>query len=27
MITPEEVAALVLDLVLSERNGEAVEIA
>jgi NAD(P)-dependent dehydrogenase (short-subunit alcohol dehydrogenase family) len=27
MITPQEVAALVLDLVLSERNGEAVEIA
>ncbi|HEX8225170.1 MAG TPA: SDR family oxidoreductase [Allosphingosinicella sp.] len=27
LITPEEVAAAVLDLVLSERNGEAVEIA
>ncbi|HEV2748544.1 MAG TPA: SDR family oxidoreductase [Allosphingosinicella sp.] len=27
LITPEEVAAVVLDLVLSERNGEAVEIA
>ena len=27
LIAPEEVAALVLDLVLSERNGEAVEIA
>jgi NAD(P)-dependent dehydrogenase (short-subunit alcohol dehydrogenase family) len=27
LITPEEVAAAVLDLVVSERNGEAVEIA
>ncbi|HEX8449011.1 MAG TPA: SDR family oxidoreductase [Allosphingosinicella sp.] len=27
LITPEEVAAAVLDLVLSERNGEALEIA
>ena len=27
LITPEEVASAVLDLVLSERNGEAVEIA
>ncbi|WP_324749498.1 SDR family oxidoreductase [Sphingomonas sp. LY54] len=27
LIAPQEVAALVLDLVLSERNGEAVEIA
>ncbi|HYJ30435.1 MAG TPA: SDR family oxidoreductase [Allosphingosinicella sp.] len=27
LIAPEEIAALVLDLILSERNGEAVEIA
>jgi len=27
LIAPQEVAAAVLDLVLSERNGEAVEIA
>jgi NAD(P)-dependent dehydrogenase (short-subunit alcohol dehydrogenase family) len=27
LITPEEVAAAALDLILSERNGEAVEIA
>jgi hypothetical protein len=27
LISPEEVAAAVLDLVVSERNGEAVEIA
>jgi len=27
LISPDEVAAAVLDLVLSERNGEAVEIA
>jgi NAD(P)-dependent dehydrogenase (short-subunit alcohol dehydrogenase family) len=27
LIAPEEVAAAVLDLILSERNGEAVEIA
>jgi hypothetical protein len=27
LISPQEVAAVVLDLCLSERNGEAVEIA